>query len=159
MDPLILIMWMLSIIIMIVSIIKRKEETLKALKMSKKIMGKMMPKIIVILFIIGFLMALIPESLIKDALGGNIVVSTVSAAFVGAITIIPAFVAFPLVGSLVESGASVFVAVSFLTTLTMVGVATYPLEKDEFGAKFALTRNLLSFVFAIVIAFAMGVLL
>ena len=81
----------------------------------------------------------------------------VSAA-VGSVTLIPAFVAFPLVGSLIDVGASIVPAAAFLTTLTMVGVVTFPLEKREFGIKFALTRNLLSFGFAVVIALVMGVL-
>jgi len=68
-------------------------------------------------------------------------------------------VAFPLVGSFVNVGASIIPAVAFLTTLTMVGIVTFPLEKKEFGFKFALVRNLLSFVAALVIAMAMGVIL
>jgi uncharacterized membrane protein YraQ (UPF0718 family) len=50
-------------------------------------------------------------------------------------------------------------AVAFLTTLTMVGVVTFPLEKQEFGLKFTATRNLVSFVFAIIIAIFMGVIM
>ncbi len=50
-------------------------------------------------------------------------------------------------------------AVAFLTTLTMVGIVTFPLEKKEFGLKFAVTRNALSFVSALVIAMMMGVIL
>ncbi|NCC85807.1 MAG: permease, partial [Clostridia bacterium] len=67
--------------------------------------------------------------------------------------------AFPLVGSLVDAGASIIPGVAFLTTLTMVGAVTFPLEKQEFGTKFALTRNLLSFSFALLIAVLMGVIL
>jgi hypothetical protein len=37
-------------------------------------------------------------------------------------------------------------------------LVTFPLEKREFGQKFALYRNGLSFVFALVIAWIMGVL-
>jgi hypothetical protein len=40
----------------------------------------------------------------------------------------------------------------------MVGVATFPLEKEQFGTKFALYRNGLSFLFSIVIAIVMGVI-
>ena len=49
-------------------------------------------------------------------------------------------------------------AVAFLTTLTMVGIVTFPLERREFGLKFTITRNALSFVFAMVIALVMGVI-
>jgi uncharacterized membrane protein YraQ (UPF0718 family) len=77
----------------------------------------------------------------------------------GSITLIPAFVAFPLVGSLVNAGASIVPAVAFLTTLTMVGVVTYPLEKKEFGKKIRRDPQLMSFGFAIAIALMMGVVL
>ena len=58
----------------------------------------------------------------------NQFISTVVSAIVGAITLIPAFVAFPLIGSLVDKGASIVPAVAFLTTLTMVGAVTFPLK-------------------------------
>lgn len=123
-------------------------------------MGNMMSEIIAIIFLIGFVLTVIPPETIKKTLGSsNVLFSTVTAAIAGSITLIPAFVAFPLVGSFVDAGASIVPAVAFLTTLTMVGVVTFPLEKKEFGLKFALARNLLSFVFAIGIALTMGVIL
>lgn len=70
--------------------------------------------------------------------------STVVSALVGSITLIPAFVAFPLVGSLVDVGASIVPAVAFLTTLTMVGIVTFPLEKKEFGQNLRLPETLLA---------------
>jgi uncharacterized membrane protein YraQ (UPF0718 family) len=130
------------------------------MKKSKSMMGNMLGEIIAIIFLIGLLLTLIPPETIKSALGSaNTFLSTIVGALVGSITLIPAFVAFPLVGSLVDAGASIIPAVAFLTTLTMVGVVTFPLEKKEFGTKFALTRNILSFGFAIVIALVMGVIL
>jgi uncharacterized membrane protein YraQ (UPF0718 family) len=89
----------------------------------------------------------------------NVLLTTILAALAGSITLIPAFVAFPLVGSLVKAGANIVPVVAFITTLTMVGIVTFPLEKKEFGTKFTLVRNLLSFGFAIVIALVMGVFL
>jgi hypothetical protein len=47
----------------------------------------------------------------------------------------------------------------FLTTLTMVGLVTFPLERREFGLRFTTTRNIFSFAFAIMIALAMGVII
>ena len=48
---------------------------------------------------------------------------------------------------------------AFITTLTMVGVVTLPLEIKEMGKKITILRNVFSFVFAIVIALIMGVIL
>jgi len=52
---------------------------------------------------------------------------------IGTITLIPAFVAFPLVGSLMDSGAGIVTLTAFLTTLTMVGFVTFPLESRTFN--------------------------
>ncbi len=130
------------------------------MKKTKSMMGGMIGEIVAIIFLIGLVLTFIPPETIKTVLGSsNTIVSTFISAAVGSITLIPAFVAFPLVGSLVDAGASIVPAVAFLTTLTMVGVVTFPLEKKEFGTKFAVTRNLFSFAFAIVIALVMGVII
>lgn len=153
-------LWVITLIWFIYSMIKDKKKTLDSMKKSKGMMGSMLPQIIGILFLIGLILTFIPPEMIKTYLGGsNPILATVVAALVGSITLIPAFVAFPLVGSMVDMGASVMPAVAFLTTLTMVGFVTFNLERKEFGAKFALTRNLLSFGFAIAISLLMGVVL
>lgn len=160
MDIFTLIFLIIAVGLTVVSIIKNKKKTFAAMKKSKSMMGNMLGEIIAIIFLIGLLFTLIPPETIKSALGSaNTFLSTIVGALVGSITLIPAFVAFPLVGSLVDAGASIIPAVAFLTTLTMVGVVTFPLEKKEFGTKFALTRNILSFGFAILVALVMGVIL
>ena len=58
-----------------------------------------------------------------------------------------------------NAGVSVVPSVAFLTTLTMVGIVTFPFEKKAFGTKFTAIRNGLSFLFAILIALVMGVMI
>lgn len=160
MDFITLGLWIITMIWFIGSMIKDKKKTLNSIKMSSGMMRNMVGQIIGILFLIGLILTFIPPDIIKEYLGqSNTLVSTIISAFVGSITLIPAFVAFPLIGSLVNVGASIVPIVAFLTTLTMVGFVTFPLERREFGFKFALTRNSLSFGFAIVIAFLMGVIM
>lgn len=150
-------LWIITIILFIVSVTKDKNKTFDSIKMSSGLMKSMIGEIIGILFLIGLILTFIPPEKIKQYLGGsNILISTFVSAILGSITLIPAFVAFPLVGSIVKAGANIVPIVAFLTTLTMVGFVTFPLEKKEFGVKFALTRNILSFVFAIIIALLMG---
>lgn len=152
-------LWIITGICFIISIIKDKEKTFCSMKMAKGMMKNMIGQIIGILFLIGLILTFIPPEIIKQYLGSaNVVKSSIVSALIGSITLIPAFVAFPLVGSLVDMGASIVPAVAFLTTLTMVGFVTFPLEKQEFGRKFAIARNSLSFVFALIIALVMGVL-
>ncbi len=160
MDIFTISLWIITGIAFIVSMKKDKKKTLNSMKMARGMMGNMIGEIIGILFLIGLVLTFIPPETIKTVLGqSNVFISTIVSALVGSVTLIPAFVAFPLVGSLVNVGASVVPAVAFLTTLTMVGVVTFPLEKREFGLKFTLVRNGLSFVFAVIIALVMGVLI
>ena len=150
----------IGILLFVISLIKSKKKTVEAMKKSKGMMGSMLGEIIAIIFLIGLVLAFLPPETIKAVLGSsNTTVATIVAALAGSVTLIPAFVAFPLVGSLVNVGASIVPAVAFLTTLTMVGVVTFPLEKKEFGLKFTLLRNALSFVAALGIAAVMGVIL
>jgi len=160
MDIFTIMLWVITIIWFIVSMKKDKNRTLNSIKMSRGMMKNSGSDIIGILFLIGLVLTFIPPETIQQYMGeSSSLLSTIISAIVGSITLIPAFVAFPLVASLVDAGASVLSVVAFLTTLTMVGFVTFPLEKKEFGLKFALTRNLFSFVFAIVIALFMGVII
>lgn len=160
MDIFTIALWLVTLIWFVYSMKKDKKKTLDSMKKSKAMMGSMLPQILGILFVIGLILTFIPPETIKTYLGGtNPILATIISALMGSITLIPAFVAFPLVGSMVDMGASIMPAVAFLTTLTMVGLVTFNLERKEFGAKFALTRNLLSFGFAIAIALLMGVVI
>jgi uncharacterized membrane protein YraQ (UPF0718 family) len=160
MDVFTLGFWIIGGILFIIAILKGKGGAKESMKKSRGMMKNMLGDIIGIIFLIGLLLTFIPPQTIKTVLGSeNVVFSSVVAALIGSVTLIPAFVAFPLVGSFVDAGASIVPGVAFLTTLTMVGVVTFPLEKKEFGLKFALSRNVLSFSAAIVIAILMGVIL
>ena len=161
MDRSTIILWAIAVIALIISTIKDKERTFNAMKMARGMMKNMIGQIIAILLFIGLILTFIPPETIKDVMGGdsNLMIATVIAALVGSITLIPAFAAFPLVGSIVDMGANIMPAAAFLTTLTMVGLVTFPLEKQTFGTQFAFSRNIMSFIFALVIAVMMGALI
>ncbi len=124
-------------------------------------MGRgMLSSMLSIIFLIGLILTILPPEHIAGFVGRqSLLLATVVAAAFGTITLIPAFIAFPLVGTLVHAGVGIVPSVAFLTTLTMVGIVTFPLERREFGFRFATVRNALSFLFAIGIALAMGVIL
>ena len=65
---------------------------------------------------------------------------------------------FPLCGILLSKGTLYMVLSAFTTTLMMVGVLTYPIEKEYFGAKVTIIRNLMSLIIAIIIAIITGII-
>ena len=142
MDVLTLAMWIGTAIFLIFSFAKNKGKTKQALKMAFGMGKGMLGSILSIIFLIGLILTILPPESIAEFVGKqSLLLATVISAAFGTITLIPAFIAFPLVGTLVHAGVGVVPAVAFLTTLTMVGIVTFPLEKREFGLKFTAVRN------------------
>jgi uncharacterized membrane protein YraQ (UPF0718 family) len=56
-------------------------------------------------------------------------------------------------------GAAPAALASFITTLTMVGLVSSPLEVSYFGLRFTVIRQTLSFVAAVAIGLILGVFL
>jgi uncharacterized membrane protein YraQ (UPF0718 family) len=160
MDIFTLALWIGTFVFLVISFTKDKVKTKQALKMAFGMGKGMLASILSIIFAIGLILTVFPPAEIANFVGKqSVLLATVVAALFGTITLVPAFIAFPLVGTLVGAGVGVVPSVAFLTTLTMVGVVTFPLEKKEFGVKFTAVRNGLSFLFAIVIALVMGVMI
>lgn len=160
MDIFTIVIWIGTIIFLGISFTKDKTGTKQALKMAFNMGKGMVISIFSIIFAIGLILTVLPPTQIADFIGNqSTILATIGSALFGTITLVPAFIAFPLVGTLVDAGVGIVPSVAFLTTLTMVGVVTFPLEKKEFGVKFTAIRNGLSFLFAIIIALVMGVII
>jgi uncharacterized membrane protein YraQ (UPF0718 family) len=150
----------IAIIALIIAFIKNKEKTITSLKIAGKTFIMLLPMIFIIIIIIGLLLGFVPPDQIsrfigeQSGFGGVLLVG-----IVGALMHIPALLSFPLAASMLSSGASVTSVVAFITTLTMIGMITLPLEIQILGKKMAFLRNGLSFIIALSIAFIMGLIL
>ncbi|MBN1861518.1 MAG: permease [Candidatus Thermoplasmatota archaeon] len=150
----------IAIVGLLIALFKNKEKAIKSLKMAGKTFIKMLPMVFIIIIFIGLLLGFVPPEQIsrfvgeQSGIGGVLLVGVV-----GALMHIPALLSFPLAASMLESGASVTAVAAFITTLTMIGMITLPLEIKILGKKMALLRNGLSFAIAILIAVIMGVIL
>ena len=155
-----LILIAISAVLLIISIIKSRKKSRDVALIAKKMFLGTIVEVAGVMAIVGLILALLPQELIQKILGGgNVMQSTIYGALIGTVTIMPAFIAFPLTKSLFVNGAHIVSLAAFLTTLTMVGFATFPIEARHFGEKFAIVRNSVSFMMALVIAFTMGVIL
>lgn len=160
MDVFTIAVWVLTAGFLVFSFIKDRQKTKEALQSAFRMGKGMIASILSIVFAIGLVFTIFsPETIAAFVEKQNVLVATISAAALGTVTLIPAFIAFPLIGTLIDGGVAIVPSVAFLTTLTMVGIVTIPLEVKAFGKKFTFIRNGLSFVFAIVIALVMGVII
>ncbi len=137
--------------------IKNRRSAVKALKIAGKMFVSLLPMLLIIILLIGLLFAFISTESLEAFLGEQSgPIGLISAALLGSILHIPALLAFPLASSLMEKGAAVGVIAAFITTLTMIGMVTLPLEISSMGRRFALMRNGLSFAAALIISILIG---
>ncbi len=96
---------------------------------------------------------LVPNDVIVKYLGNaDSYLGVIIASIIGSATVMPGPIAYPLCGILVQQGVAYSVIAGFSSSLMSVGVITFPMEKAYFGSKFAVLRNLISFVIALIIA-------
>jgi uncharacterized membrane protein YraQ (UPF0718 family) len=142
------------------SLAKSREKTLMALKKAWKSFENILPQFSVILLIIGMMLAILTPQQISSLIGsGSGWLGVMIASIIGSITLVPAFVAFPLAAALLANGAGYMQIAAFVSTLMMVGIVTLPVEISYFGKRASLVRNSSAFAFSLVVALVMGVLL
>jgi len=154
------VIYSLAALLTIISFIKDKEKTILALKKAVRSFEKILPQMLGIFVIIGISLTVLTPEMISSLIGEQSgYIGMLIAGAVGSITLIPGFIAYPLVGALVKSGAGITQATMFISTLLMVGMVTLPLEIKYYGKKSAAVRNGLAFLFSITTALIMGAIL
>lgn len=142
----------------LISFIVNREKTLKAVKIAARRFVNILPAFLIMLILVSIVLFLIPDKVISNYLGSNNkFIGVLFASFFGSITLLPGFIAFPLCGILLNKGVAYMVLAAFTTTLMMVGVLTYPIEKAYFGVKVTIIRNVISLFIALIVAVMIGV--
>jgi len=151
------ILYGVTIALLVISFIKDKKKTKMSLKKACKAFENILPELLVVILLVGVLLAALNPEVISNIIGANSGwLGVMFAAFVGAITLIPGFVAFPTAAMLLQSGAGYMQIGAFVSTLMMVGVVTMPVEIKYFGKKLTVLRNVLAFVFSFIVAYIIG---
>ncbi|MCX7027130.1 MAG: permease [Spirochaetes bacterium] len=142
---------------LLASFVKDRTKTMKALKKAWKAFEGILPQFLVVLILVAITLAVLDTATISRYLGtGSGPWGVIIAALVGAITLIPGFVAFPAAAALLNGGAGATQVAAFVSSLMMVGVVTLPLEMKYFGKKAAILRNSFAFIFSFVAAIFVG---
>ena len=140
------------------SFIVNRKKTYKAVTIATRRFVAIVPAFVSMLICVSIVLFIIPDTLISHYLGrNNAYIGVLLASFFGSITLMPGFIAFPLCGILLKKGVLYMVLSAFSTTVMMVGVLTYPIEKEYFGVRLTVLRNVMSFFIALVVAFMTGI--
>lgn len=151
------VLYGITIILLIISYHKDKKKTKMALKKAWKAFENILPEFLTVIMFVGVLLAILDPEVISKIIGRNSgYFGVVIAAIVGAVTLIPGFVAFPTAAMLLQNGAGTMQIGAFLSTLMMVGIVTMPVEIKYFGKKLTVLRNVFAFIFSFLVAYIIG---
>lgn len=139
------------------SFLADRARTVQALRKAKASLLNILPEFSVVLGLVGIMLTFLSPDLIQRYIGaGSGVLGLLAASVVGSVTLIPGFVAFPLAASLLARGAGPTHIALFISTLMMVGVLTFPLERRYFGRREAVLRNGFAYFFSFIAALIVG---
>lgn len=152
-----LILYSIALVLLLVSYRKDKVKTKQALKKAWKAFENILPEFLTIIVLVGVLLAVLNPQVISSIIGKDSGwPGVIAAAIVGAVTLIPGFVAFPTAAMLLQNGAGYMQIGAFVSTLMMVGVVTMPVEIRYFGKRLTILRNLSAFIFSFIVAYIIG---
>ncbi len=148
-------LWIISALALIVSVVADRKKTLTALIKGAAMFWRMAPLLLGVLAAVSLILAAVTPGTLQRILAGSGPGSFIAALIIGAVALIPGFVAYPIAGLARQHGAPVGVLAAFVTSLMMVGVLTLPMEARYLGWRSALLRNALALGGAVVIALGM----
>jgi len=146
----------LTAVLTLISFVFDKQKTIKGIKKGIMMFVKILPTLLSVIILVSIVLYFVSDEILIKYLGKDAGIEAyISAAIIGAVSIIPGFISYPLAGILVDTGVSYSVISVFVTTLKMVGILTIPLEAKFFGYKISILRNSLAFLGALIVGFIM----
>lgn len=110
------------------------------------------PNILAIVFLSGLFVEFIPIQKISAFLGRGPLTDGLTGALFGSISTGNPLISYVLGGELLDQGFSLIAVTAFIVSWVTVGSIQLPAEILTFGRRFALVRNIVSFFFAMIIA-------
>lgn len=138
--------------------IKQKTSRLSKVNL-KMIAGKTLamfagtlPIIVSVVFLTGLIINWLPTEKVANFFGDNVILDALIGTSFGSISAGHPLTSYVLGGELLAKGVSLVAVTALLVSWVTVGSIQLPAEMLMLGKRFALYRNLLCFVFAILIA-------
>ncbi len=117
------------------------------------------PIILSVLLIVAFAQAVIPVESYKKIFTGNLFWDPLIGAVLGSVSLGNPIVSYVISDGLLNNGVSVIAVTAFIVSWVTVGFVQLPAEAFYFGKRFAIVRNVSSFLGAILIGILIGFLL
>ena len=125
---------------------------LENMRKTVKMFGMALPNILAVVLLSGLFFEFVSVNKVSAFFGGNVLTDGLVGALLGSVSIGNPLISYVLGGELLDQGMSLVAVTALLVSWVTVGSVQLPAEMQTFGVRFALVRNALSFLFALIIA-------
>ncbi|MFC1685624.1 hypothetical protein ACFLZZ_01220 [Nanoarchaeota archaeon] len=130
-----------------------RETTIKgSLLNSLRGIANSLPILFGVILLIGILSNLLTKDIYANIFTGNLLFDPLIGSVIGSISAGAPFISYIFGGEMLSQGVSLVAVTAFIISWVSVGVITLPVEAHFLGKRFSIIRNLLSFVFSIIVA-------
>lgn len=119
---------------------------------SVKPLIKMLPFFVGIVLLISLVNSAIPKTFYEKLFNHNIFLDSFAGSLLGSIFAGNSITSYVMGGEFLRHGVSLVAITAFLVTWATVGVLQFVAEAHYFGKKFTILRNILSFIFSLLVA-------
>jgi uncharacterized membrane protein YraQ (UPF0718 family) len=119
-----------------------------------KTLGIVLPMLLSVIGLMGLFETLVTPEMIQSVFKGSVLNDTLIGTGIGAISVGQPFLSYAIGGELLDEGVSLYAVTAFILSFVTLGLIQLPLEWSLFGTRFTVLRNILSFIFALLISIA-----
>lgn len=126
----------------------------QALAGSFKSLYTILPMLLAVIGLVGLFQATVTPKMLHTVFNGSVLHDTLAGTLVGGVSVGQPFFSYIIGGELLKEGISLYAVTAFILAWVTLGIVQLPMEWALFGTRFSIVRNLLSLLFAVLIAFA-----
>ncbi len=127
---------------------------LKEFKKALMGLASLLPMIVGVMLLVGLFEIFVTKKMLLFVFTSNPIKDTLIGTLSGAVAVGQAIVSYIIGGELLKEGISMYAVSAFILAWVTLGFVQLPAESSVFGFKFTVYRNILSFVFTVIVAIA-----
>ncbi len=130
----------------------KKKKLEESISKAWKSLYKTFPVLLGTILLISFITKIIPKSFYTKLFTNNIIIDPFIGSLTGSISAGSPVISYILGGEFLNQGIGILTVTAFIVAWVTVGLIQLPAESSLLGKKFAIIRNITSFIFAIIVA-------